>query len=56
MIKKCNVFELEKNTGIIPRDSWITKAIREQVYYITKNNKTIAFLYLKDAKEFLKAN
>ena len=56
MIKKCNLYELEKLTGITPRDSWHTKARAGQVYYITKDNKTTAFLYLKDAKKFLKAN
>lgn len=54
MINKCNLYELEKLTGITPRDSWYTKARREQVYFIIKDNKTTAFLYIKDAKKFLK--
>lgn len=54
MINKCNLFDLEKLTGITPRDSWCTKARGGQVYFITKDNKTTAFLYLKDAKNFLR--
>lgn len=54
MINKCNLYDLERLAGIVPRDSWHTKAIKQQVYYITKDNKTTAFLYLKDAKKFLK--
>lgn len=51
-IKKCKVYNLEKETGIIPRDTWWTRARKGIVYYATKNNKTTAFLYLKDAKQF----
>lgn len=52
MINKCNLYDLEKLTGITPRDSWLTKARRGQVYFVEKNGKTTAFLYLKDAKNF----
>ena len=55
MINKCNLYELEKLTGIIPRDSWHTKARGGQVYFVEKDGKTTAFLYLKDAKTYLKA-
>lgn len=53
-IAKCKVFDLESLTGISPRDSWWSKARNSNVYYVVKDNKTIAFLYLKDAKQFLK--
>ena len=53
MINKCNLYDLEKLTGIIPRDSWHTKARGGQVYFVEKGGKTTAFLYLKDAKKFL---
>ena len=53
MINKCNLFDLEKLTGITPRDSWCTKARRGQVYFIKNGDKITAFLYKKDAKEFL---
>ena len=53
IINKCNLCDLEQLTGIIPRDSWHKKR-GGQVYFATKNGKTTAFLYLKDAKKFLK--
>ena len=53
MIKKCNVYDLEKSTGVCPRDSWLTKARGGKVYFVKKDGKTTAFLYLKDAKKFL---
>ena len=53
MVNKCNLYELEKLTGIIPRDSWHTKARGGQVYFVKKGDKITAFLYKKDAKEFL---
>ena len=56
MIFSCNVYELESKTGIIPRDSWHTKARRGVIYYIKVNNKNIAFLYLKNAKQYIKSN
>lgn len=55
MINKCNLYDLEKLTGIIPRDSWHTKARGGQVYFVEKDGKTTAFLYIKDAKKYLKA-
>lgn len=54
IIDRCNVFELEKQTGIAPRDSWLKKARGGQVYFVKENGKTTAFLYLRDAKRFLK--
>ena len=41
MINKCNLYELEKLTGIIPRDSWHTKARGGQVYFVEKDGKTM---------------
>lgn len=55
MINKCNLFDLEKLTGITPRDSWLTKARGGRVYFVEKDGKTTAFLYIKDAKTYLKA-
>lgn len=54
MIHKCNIYDLEKTTGIVPRDNWHTKARKGQVYFVNKCGKITAFLYLKDAKKFLR--
>lgn len=55
-IKKCNLFELEKLTGIVPRDSWYKKRTNKNVYYIINfdTSEKIAFLTLADAKKYLR--
>lgn len=56
LITRCNLYELEKQTGITPRDSWHTQARNKQVYFIKADGKTTAFLYKKDALKYLKDN
>lgn len=54
-IEKCNVFDLEKHTGICPRDSWTYKKANKTIYYVKdENGKTTAFLYKADAIKFAK--
>ena len=54
-IEACNVFELEKYTGICPRDSWENKKANKTVYYVKEESgRTMAFLYKADAIKFAK--
>lgn len=55
-IKKCSLFELEKLTGIVPRDSWYKKRANKDVYYIEdiEEGIKIAFSQLAEAKKYLR--
>ena len=54
-IETCNVFDLEKQTGICPRNSWIYKKANKNVYYVQEDSRKItAFMRKTDAIKFVK--